>query len=217
MAVPSPAARSPAARSPAAISAPVLLTVCLLVLAGAPFAQAQTRVGEVTDLTGPAVALQGDQPRSLRRGAPVHAEDRLRTYARAKLEVAFHDGAVLTMGPDSVVEVARYAATGGEGALQLIGGALRMVIDRLAGWTGFEVRTANAVASARSTEWVVVAEAEGTAVFVVDGRVAVSAQGGQVELGPGEGTDVPPGSPPGPVKRWGQARVDAVLARTTLR
>jgi hypothetical protein len=214
MVVPPPAALSDALS--AARCAAVVLALGLL-LAAVPAAEAQTQVGEVTDLTGPAVALQGDRPRTLRRGAPVHAEDRLRTYARAKLEVAFRDGGVLRLGPDSVVEVARYAAADGRGTLQLIRGALRMAIERLSGWTGFEVRTAHAVASARSTEWVVVADTDGTAVFVVDGRVGVAAQGRTVELGPGEGTDVPAGGPPGAVKRWGQARVDAVLARTTLR
>jgi hypothetical protein len=52
-------------------------------------------------------------------------------------------------------------------------------------------------------------------VLVLQGRVAVRRPrgGNQVVLGPGEGVDVDPGSEPLAVKRWGQPRIDALLAR----
>jgi len=80
------------------------------------------------------------------------------------------------------------------------------------------VTTGTAIASVRSTDWVIEAKPDDTAVFVVDGRVQVVNRGqtGGVLLYPGFGTDVRPDSPPTTPKRWGQARVDSALARTRL-
>ena len=80
---------------------------------------------------------------------------------------------------------------------------------------GFEVITPQAVAAVRGTKWAVdVAEGK-TSVFVVTGRVAVSreATAPGVELGPGEGVDVEAGTAPLTVRKWGAARVAALLAR----
>ena len=80
---------------------------------------------------------------------------------------------------------------------------------------GFEVITPQAVAAVRGTKWAVdVAEGK-TSVFVVTGRVAVSreATAPGVELGPGEGVDVEAGTAPLVVRKWGAARVAALLAR----
>lgn len=205
-------------RSRRRAAAGLAVLIAAVVLQSPALAQSGETVGRVSDLTGPATVIRDGTPIALRRGADIHATDRLRTLEGAKLEVRFDDGSRLILGADSVVEVARYApGDGGRGLLDMVQGVLRVVLDKAAAWSSFDVETANAVASARSTEWVVVLSPDGTAVFVVDGRVAVSAQGREIELGPGEGTDVPPDAPPGPVKRWGQGRVDEVLARTTLR
>ena len=80
---------------------------------------------------------------------------------------------------------------------------------------GFEVITPQAIAAVRGTKWAVdVAEGK-TSVFVVTGRVAVSREAGSpgVELGPGEGVDVEAGTAPLVVRKWGAARVAALLAR----
>jgi ferric-dicitrate binding protein FerR (iron transport regulator) len=175
------------------------------------------RIGHVGALTGPATVVRDGRPSALHIDAAIYATDRVRTFDRAKLKILFEDGSRLVLGANSVVEIARYApADDGRGLVGLIQGAIRVLLDRAGAWREFDVETAHAVASARSTEWVVVLSPDGTAVFVVGGRVAVAAQGRRVTLGPGQGTDVPPGAPPQPVATWGQARVDDVLARTTL-
>lgn len=80
---------------------------------------------------------------------------------------------------------------------------------------GFEVITPQAIAAVRGTKWAVDVAGDTTSVFVVEGRVAVGRQAGErgVELGPGEGVDVETGTAPLTVRRWGAARVAALLAR----
>jgi len=80
----------------------------------------------------------------------------------------------------------------------------------------FQVITPQAIAAVRGTKWAVDAQETRTSVLVLVGQVAVrrpGGAGGEVTLGPGEGVDVEPGSGALEVKRWGQPRVDALLAR----
>lgn len=80
----------------------------------------------------------------------------------------------------------------------------------------FQVITPQAIAAVRGTKWAVDAQDARTSVLVLAGQVAVrrpGGAGGEVTLGPGEGVDVEPGSGVLEVKRWGQPRVDALLAR----
>jgi hypothetical protein len=80
----------------------------------------------------------------------------------------------------------------------------------------FQVITPQAIAAVRGTKWAVDAQETRTSVLVLRGQVAVRrpSGAGQVLLGPGEGVDVDRGSTePLVVKRWGQPRVDALLAR----
>ncbi|MBK1698315.1 FecR family protein [Rhodovibrio salinarum] len=197
-----------------------MLSATLLVAPG--FARAQTGepVGTVTAVTGPASAWLNGTPRVLSLGAEVHRGETLRTLTGAKLAVRFTDGSRLTLGADSQVAVSTFAPERGNAAMRLVRGILRLVLDPARPWQRFEVQTASAVAAARSTEWVVALDdldaRAATAVFTVSGTVEVRAQNQAVILGAGEGTDVRPGEPPGTVVRWGQARVDDVLARTTL-
>ena len=79
----------------------------------------------------------------------------------------------------------------------------------------FEVITPQAIAAVRGTKWAVDAQAATTSVLVLTGQVSVSRRtgGSRVVLGPGEGVDVEAGSGPLTVKRWPEARVNALLAR----
>jgi hypothetical protein len=92
-----------------------------------------------------------------------------------------------------------------------------MLIDapRQKGKSRFQVITPQAIAAVRGTKWAVDAQASRTSVLVLNGQVAVRrpSGGAQVVLGPGEGVDVEPGAGALEVKRWGQPRVDALLAR----
>lgn len=80
---------------------------------------------------------------------------------------------------------------------------------------GFQVRTPQAIAAVRGTQWAVDVAGARTSVFVLSGRVGVRRLGARrgVELGPGEGVDVEPGTAALTVRRWPIARANALLAR----
>lgn len=84
------------------------------------------------------------------------------------------------------------------------------------GRQGFEILTPQAIAAVRGTQWAVDVAGGKSAVFVVTGRVSVRRMSGGtagVNLGPGEGVDVEPGTAPLVVRRWPAARASALLAR----
>jgi len=92
--------------------------------------------------------------------------------------------------------------------------ALLVEVPKKPGGNRFEVVTPQAIAAVRGTRWAVDAAEGKTSVLVVDGRVSVArpAGGRRVVLGPGEGVDVETTGTL-TVKRWGAARVAALLAR----
>lgn len=99
-------------------------------------------------------------------------------------------------------------------AVELNSKALLIEVPPKSGGNGFQVITPQAIAAVRGTKWAVDAAEARTAVFVVNGRVAVGTRAGSqnVTLGSGEGVDVEAGAPL-TVKRWAPARVSALMAR----
>ncbi|MGV7212143.1 FecR domain-containing protein [Bradyrhizobium sp. UFLA05-112] len=100
-------------------------------------------------------------------------------------------------------------------SVELSSKALLVEVPKKPGGNPFKVLTPQAIAAVRGTRWAVdAADGSKTAVFVADGRVGVSrrARGRAVVLGPGEGVDVDATSM-AEVKRWGQPRIDALMAR----
>jgi hypothetical protein len=186
-------------------------------------AQETLVVGDIGRVVGSVTVLRGEERLTARSGSVVREGDGLVTGAESKAEILCADGSTLVVGPDSTVSMASFAAEpGGTGLLDLISGILRVTLSGRTPWHYFEVRSATAVASVRSTDWVVDATRIKTGVFVIDGTVAVaSRQGaeqgaGEVTLTAGQGTDVAINATPTPPKAWGQKRVDDVLARTTM-
>lgn len=72
---------------------------------------------------------------------------------------------------------------------------------------GVQVRTPSAVASVRSTEWAMRWNNGVSEVFTREGTVAVSANGGSVGLGPGDGVDVSGSGEFKPVVQWKPPRI----------
>jgi ferric-dicitrate binding protein FerR (iron transport regulator) len=89
-----------------------------------------------------------------------------------------------------------------------------ILIDVEPGTAATQVQSRHAIAAVRGTEFAVDDTANGSAVFVLDGRVRVFRRNGigAVSLGSGQGVDVIPGESLD-VKTWGQSRVDELLSR----
>ena len=196
------------------------LVALLLLLAATPVPAQEAAVGRVAALAGAATAERGDVAYDLAPGTPVRVGDRLVTGPGGRVKIAFADGSLLAVGPDSAVEISDYALDGAggrvRGLLSLLTGILRATVPRQAPAAPFEVRTQAAVASVRSTDWTVEAGSDRTSVFVLKGRVAVAPAGGgaAVVLEQSFGTDVMPGEGLAAPKRWGAGRIRDALDRT---
>jgi hypothetical protein len=99
-------------------------------------------------------------------------------------------------------------------SVELSSKALLLEVPKKPGGNRFEVTTPQAIAAVRGTKWAVDAGEGKTSVFVVNGRVSVGRHAGahHVVLGAGEGVDLE-ATAPLTVKRWGKARVAALMAR----
>jgi ferric-dicitrate binding protein FerR (iron transport regulator) len=176
--------------------------------------------GLVTTVRGRATATRAGATIDLHQGAAVEVGDALRTHAGARLLVTLVDGSTLALGELSqlVLTTADAQPQGGAGLVfDLLDGIVRAVLGP-ARPDVFAVRGRVAVAAARSTDFIVETTARQTDVFVAAGEVAVSEVYGPGEavLAAGDGIDVVRGEPLRPVVRWGQRRIDDVLARTAV-
>ena len=148
----------------------------------------------------------------------------------ARVEIGCDDGVTVTVGADSRIDLGALAGPKGEdqGILMRLFGGIVGIDAPIRTWGSFEVETDLAIASVRSTAWLVQAAPDkGTGVFVKRGRVAVQAGDDQAVLAEGEGVDIPPATGAGtrgltpdgrpvakmkPVVTWGQARLKAADA-----
>ena len=186
----------------------------LTILAGMSMAMqaAAAEAGHVLRLTGTVEVLRSGGAMALASGSPLQTGDRIRTGVDARVQIELEGGVVLTLGAESELLVPMQAARSID-IVDLLLGIVRATLPEGSG-SGFLVRGRTAIASVRSTEWIVETSNENTAVFAIEGDVQVIGTGGSVTLQPGEGTDVPAVSAPTPPKPWGAARSADVLART---
>jgi ferric-dicitrate binding protein FerR (iron transport regulator) len=186
----------------------------LSILAGVSLAMpaAAAEAGHVLRLTGTVEVLRSGGAMALASGSPLQTGDRIRTGADSRVQIELEGGVVLTLGAASELLVPMQAARSID-IVDLLLGIVRAALPEGAG-SGFLVRGRTAIASVRSTEWIVETSNESTAVFSIEGDVQVVGTGGSVTLQPGEGTDVPAASAPTAPKPWGAARSADVLART---
>jgi hypothetical protein len=201
----------------------ICLLLCVgLVAAGAwTAARAAEPIGHVVQQQGSVDVERAGMREPLSRGDPVFLGDRVSTDKDGRVKIGFLDDSLLTVGSDSeiVLDSYRFGRDGQRlhAALTLVIGIIRAAITGGMPGSVFNVKTSVAVASARSTEWLVEAGAEKAAVFVSEGRVQVVAKrGGSVLLSPGLGIDIDADRGVGRVKRWGAARVAEAMARTSL-
>jgi hypothetical protein len=202
-----------------AISGLGLVLLCTIMLGPRPGMAADGCA--VARMIGTATLLHGAGSVPLRPGMAVEPGDHVVTGPGARLEIRCGDGSTLALGESTTLSLAILEDRGGglrQALLRLVEGIVRIALPEEHPWSRFDVVTPTAIASARSTIWIVEAKTGDTAVFVARGAVDVSNRTvpGTVTLRPGDGTDVPPMGPPTPPKRWGQARIDSALARTAL-
>lgn len=196
------------------------LPICigtLLVLASPVLAQ--DRTCEVVEVAGEVILTQAGARTTVQVGTDLAARDLLQTGPSGRVEVACSDGTRVTLGPDTQVGLGSLAGAQADDAS--IGMSLHRGIARFLApvrtWGSFNVFGPVAVASVRSTEWIMETPESGTNVFVRDGIVEVQSKRGEtVRLSPSYGVDVVPDGTMAEPKQWGAQRVAGVLAKLGL-
>ena len=186
------------------------LVVILLTMGALPALAAEA--GHVLRIVGNVEIERASGTTSLGVGQPIATGDRIKTGEDARVEIELEGGVRLVLGPDSRMVVPEQASST-ISVVDLLMGIVRATLPD-EGVGGFMIRGRTAVASVRSTEWIVETDDTSTAVFSISGEVQVIGTGGSVILMPGEGTDVEAGSAPTEPKEWGAERRSDVVYRT---
>jgi hypothetical protein len=160
---------------------------------------------------GTASVLRAEMREALSPGVLAGTDGAIETGPGTRLQVTCDDGTIVTVGPDSRVDLSDLLSDSGQEPsviVQLLEGIAGFVASEPEG-ADFEVHTPVAVAAVRSTEWLVEhAQEAGTSVFVRSGSVAVSNAVETFVLQPGEGITVARDSVLRPLARWGRERID---------
>jgi len=114
-------------------------------------------IGEITILHGEAFADGPEGTRELLVGSPIYNEDTVSTGAKGAVEILFNDGAVLSQGPHSQVQLDDYIfdpdTDAGEMTMNLIEGTFRSVTGEIVDMNpeGFKIDTPHTTIGIRGT------------------------------------------------------------------
>lgn len=143
-----------------------------------PAQAAIAAVGSVTKVKGTASLQRNGEQIVLKGGEEIATGDVLTTLAESRLRLALADGSQLNLGELTRMTIAQFNFTpetlSREAAFDLKSGLLQAVTAKAAAGSSFIIRTSNAVAATRSTDWIVEAKKAETSVYVLEGKVDVA-------------------------------------------
>jgi hypothetical protein len=189
-----------------------------LLTLGGP-ALAQERSCQIAEVSGEASLTQAGITNTAQIGTSIGPRDLLQTGSFGRVEIVCSDGARVTLGPDTQIGLGSLVGEQADDAS--IGMSLHRGIARFLApvrtWGSFDVFGPVAVASVRSTEWIMETPDGTTNVFVRDGEVEVrSIRGQAVVLPPTYGINVAADGTMAQPRQWGAQRVADVLSRLGL-
>lgn len=193
-------------------------------LSWAAEADSADHVGRINKVQNEAEVISASGTEAALIGTQVRMKDELRTGADARLQVTFRDNTVLTLGEQARVMIDRYVYDPeraiGETVLKAAAGAFRFAAGRMDSLKDKNILVSTPVAQigVRGTEfWG--GPIDGTyGVFLIEGEVTVTSQGGSVTLsGSGQGIDLPSAlDPPGPPSPWPAEKVARAVESVAL-
>jgi len=187
-------------------------------------AQERQSIGKVVALQGQVNVQRAGRSAPLQLQSPVYQDDVIRTLAASKVRLTLLDGTELSLGEEGSLTLSQFVYAPPQKSqnmlVRIATGAFRAVTKNVLPQANFEVQTATAVAAVRGTEWMGQVSADATAIFVVQGQVAVRHVqpdiGGEVVVTAGMGTDVRGTFPPTAPGKWGEARVETLQKAVAL-
>jgi hypothetical protein len=147
----------------------------------APAAMASGGIGTVERLKGSVSVTRGGSQSVLAAGDPVMAGDVVTTLAESRLRLVFADGSLVNLGELTRITIAEFTFTretlSRQAAFDLQSGLVQAITAKAGAGSSFAIRTGNAVAASRSTQWIVEAKKAETTVLVQEGKVDVQEAG----------------------------------------
>jgi len=167
------------------IAARVCVRTCvlalLLVSAVASVAQAQG-VAQAAKVRGEVVMTRSGADQPVVAGTAFQLRDQVRTGAKARLQIAFSDGSVVTLGESSALSIDRFSVTPGASrnvALTVLSGIVNAIATKSSeAKFDYQVRTPNSYSAVRGTHWIIAVETAISRFFVVEGLVEVGTLSG---------------------------------------
>jgi ferric-dicitrate binding protein FerR (iron transport regulator) len=191
-----------------------LAGLLLALAAGSLGAQAeQPAAGLVLTLKGSAAAVGGSGQRPLSPEDALFASDTVATAAKSRIEIRLGADTRIALGENGRLKVGDVLAEAG-GAVELEAGAILVDKDPASAGRPLQVDTTFGQIAVRGTSFFAGPSRGSFGVFLVRGKVVVTAGGQSVELEAGEGTEITtPGAPPSAPIRWKPERIDEALAQ----
>lgn len=180
-------------------------------------AAAEDRTCQISEVAGTASVVSAGNKSKATAGVALAGTDELHTGKDGRIEVTCNDETVVTLGPSTDISLGSLVGPkGGNIGMSLHRGIARFLAP-VKSWGAFNVFGPVAVASVRSTEWIMETPKKGTNVFVIRGVVQVRAKaGGNIFLAGGQGVDVDAAGKMSEPKNWGDERIAKVKKRLGL-
>jgi hypothetical protein len=197
-----------------------VLIALMLMSINAPAADS---VGFVAQSKGDANVIRSGESLQATMGMEIHEGDKLITGNKARLKVLFSDDALVALGANTEVVVTRHLFKPAENSrttrIELLGGKLRALVQRVVAGNkaDFEVKTSNAVAGVRGTEFVLVADADrnGPRLYTFSGSVALQGPDGEpILVAAGQGSRIQENGEAAPAEMVAKAELDEVRLAT---
>ncbi len=198
-----------------------LLSALILVMELWNLAQAGEAAGFVAAVRGRARVIRAGEQLDAVTGMEIREGDSLQTYKKSRLKVLFSDDALIALGSNSKVVVTKhlFSAKAAQRVtrLRLVGGKLRALVQKLVSGNraDFQVRTSNAVAGVRGTEFALAAGDKDTQIFTFSGTVEFSGSHGEkVLVAAGQGSRLEPDGKPSSAEALAEAELKQVRRET---
>lgn len=182
-----------------------------------PVAAFAEDAGEVSALTGNAVAVAGGAERTLATGATVKVNDLVQTGADGRLGLRLGKSTSIQLGPGTKLRIEQHLADVG-GQFELLEGSMLFEHTRAPGAPAHkaDVKGPYGLIAVRGTRFFAGPSRGRFGVYVTEGRVDVAAAGRTVVLVPGYGTEMArPGDIPVRPSVWSAGRAREALALVT--
>jgi len=162
-------------------SSAAVLSICMLALFFCVTDLHAAAIATLRNVTGTVdILAQGQLPaKTAKDGDQISSGDLIRTKTGGTAEVLYQDGTILRIAQRSRIDIGEHFSgkKPDRSEVKLTRGKLRAIVDlkqiKTTGPKRFEVRTANAIAGVRGTDFVVAHERALTNVLVNDGQVYV--------------------------------------------